>query len=123
MLLSQRARQSLSACAIKGSVGSALLKTWAQSSPRSNRSTACLIRATETLSRRSLGATSRRATPFSRRSRKRFVVFLRYFADLSYPEIADVVGISEGTVAATLHQARVALHEALTEGVTSSGSR
>ena len=55
--------------------------------------------------------------------RRRLVVFLRYFADLSYPEIAEVVGISEGTVAATLHQARAALHDALTEGVTSDGSR
>jgi DNA-directed RNA polymerase specialized sigma24 family protein len=55
--------------------------------------------------------------------RRRLVVFLRYFADLSYPEIADVLGISEGTVAATLHEARAALRDALTEGVTSSGSR
>ena len=55
--------------------------------------------------------------------RRRLVVFLRYFADLSYSEIADVVGISEGTVAATLHEARGALRNALTEGVTSSGSR
>ena len=55
--------------------------------------------------------------------RRRLVVFLRYFADLSYPEIADVLGISEGTVAATLHKARAALRNALTEGVTSSGSR
>ena len=54
--------------------------------------------------------------------RRRLVVFLRFFADLSYGEIADVVGISEGTVAATLHQARAALRDALTEGVT-SGSR
>jgi RNA polymerase sigma-70 factor (ECF subfamily) len=37
--------------------------------------------------------------------RRRLVVFLRYFADLSYAEIAGIVGISEGTVAATLAQA------------------
>jgi RNA polymerase sigma factor (sigma-70 family) len=55
--------------------------------------------------------------------RRRLVVFLRYFADLSYPEIAEVVGVSEGTVAATLSQARAALREALTEGVTNSGTR
>src|ERR687885_590187 len=55
--------------------------------------------------------------------RRRLVVFLRYFADLSYPEIADVLGISEGTVAATLNKARAALRDALTEGVTHSGSR
>jgi RNA polymerase sigma-70 factor (ECF subfamily) len=65
-----------------------------------------------------LSATLRALPP-----RRRLVVFLHYFADLSYPEIAEVVGISEGTVATTLHQARAALRDALTEGVTSSGSR
>lgn len=45
--------------------------------------------------------------------RKRLVVFLRYFADLSYAEISEVAGISEGTVAATLSQARAALLERL----------
>ena len=40
---------------------------------------------------------------------RRLVVFLRYFADLSYAEIAALCGISEGTVAATLAQARAAL--------------
>jgi len=45
--------------------------------------------------------------------RRRLVVFLRYFADLSYAEIAAVCGISEGTVAATLAQARAALLETL----------
>ena len=38
--------------------------------------------------------------------RRRLLVFLRYFGDLSYSEIASVCGISEGTVAATLAQAR-----------------
>jgi RNA polymerase sigma factor (sigma-70 family) len=37
--------------------------------------------------------------------RRRLVVFLRYFADLSYAEIAGIAGVSEGTVAATLAQA------------------
>ena len=41
--------------------------------------------------------------------RRRIVVFLRYFADFSYSEIAAACGVSEGTVAATLAQA----HEAL----------
>jgi RNA polymerase sigma-70 factor (ECF subfamily) len=51
--------------------------------------------------------------------RKRLVVFLRYFADLSYAEIAEACGISEGTVSATLTQARAALSEQLeTEGLT-----
>jgi RNA polymerase sigma-70 factor (ECF subfamily) len=38
--------------------------------------------------------------------RRRLVVFLHYFGDLSYAEIAVLCGISEGTVAATLSQAR-----------------
>jgi RNA polymerase sigma-70 factor, ECF subfamily len=37
--------------------------------------------------------------------RRRLVVFLRYFGDLSYAQIAEICGISEGTVAATLAQA------------------
>jgi RNA polymerase sigma-70 factor (ECF subfamily) len=49
--------------------------------------------------------------------KRRLVVFLRYFADLSYADIAEVCEISEGTVAATLAQARESLREALeTEG-------
>jgi len=38
--------------------------------------------------------------------RRRLLVFLHYFGDLSYAEIASVCEISEGTVAATLAQAR-----------------
>ena len=37
--------------------------------------------------------------------RRRLVIFLRYFADLSYREIAEITGLREGTVAATLSQA------------------
>jgi RNA polymerase sigma-70 factor (ECF subfamily) len=49
--------------------------------------------------------------------RRRLIVFLRYFADLSYAEIAEVCGISEGTVAATLARARADVLRALeTEG-------
>lgn len=52
--------------------------------------------------------------------RRRLVIFLRYYADLSYSEIASLCGISEGTVAATLSQARIELLEALPkEGITS----
>jgi RNA polymerase sigma-70 factor (ECF subfamily) len=46
---------------------------------------------------------------------RRLVVFLRYFADLPYATIAEVCGIDEGTVAATLAQARSALAQRLTE--------
>jgi RNA polymerase sigma factor (sigma-70 family) len=41
--------------------------------------------------------------------RRRLFVFLRYFADLSYDEIAQACGVSRGTVAATLAQARAEL--------------
>ena len=46
-------------------------------------------------------------------ARKRLIVFLHYFADLPYVEIAEICAISEGTVAASLNQARTALREAL----------
>jgi RNA polymerase sigma-70 factor, ECF subfamily len=45
--------------------------------------------------------------------RRRLVVFLRHVADLSYADIASICGISEGTVAATLAQARRQLADAL----------
>ena len=47
--------------------------------------------------------------------RRRVVVFLRYFADFSYAEIAEALELSEGTVAATLAQARAALYHDLAE--------
>jgi RNA polymerase sigma-70 factor (ECF subfamily) len=45
--------------------------------------------------------------------RRRLIVFLRYFADLSYAQIAEACDVSEGTVAATLAQA----HEALAASI------
>ena len=47
--------------------------------------------------------------------RRRLVLFLRDFADFSYAEIAEALDMSEGTVAATLAQARAALHDDLAE--------
>jgi RNA polymerase sigma-70 factor (ECF subfamily) len=47
--------------------------------------------------------------------RRRLIVFLRYFADLSYATIAEVCEIDEGTVAATLAQARAQLAQRLIE--------
>ena len=41
--------------------------------------------------------------------RRRLIVFLRYFADFSYADIAAACDVSEGTVAATLAQAHQAL--------------
>ena len=50
--------------------------------------------------------------------RRRLVVFLRYFADLRYADIAELCGIDEGTVAATLAAAHADLRRALElEGV------
>jgi RNA polymerase sigma-70 factor (ECF subfamily) len=49
--------------------------------------------------------------------RRRLVVFLRYFGDLSYEQIAEVCGISPGTVAATLARAHAVLAQALLEEV------
>ncbi|MBD0329654.1 MAG: sigma-70 family RNA polymerase sigma factor [Thermoleophilia bacterium] len=40
-------------------------------------------------------------------------MFLRYFADLSYAEIAEACGMKEGTVAATLAQAHADLRRTL----------
>ncbi|HEY5478783.1 MAG TPA: sigma-70 family RNA polymerase sigma factor [Gaiellaceae bacterium] len=45
--------------------------------------------------------------------RRKLIVFLRHFADLSYTEIAELCEISEGTVAATLARAHVELAETL----------
>jgi RNA polymerase sigma-70 factor (ECF subfamily) len=45
--------------------------------------------------------------------RQRLVLFLRYFADLDYASIAHVLGISRGTVSATLHKAHAALRTQL----------
>jgi RNA polymerase sigma-70 factor (ECF subfamily) len=50
--------------------------------------------------------------------RRRLIVFLRYYADFSYAEIAAACDVTEGTVAATLAQARAALATVLEiEGV------
>lgn len=51
--------------------------------------------------------------------RRRLVVFLRYFADLSYAEIAGICEVSEGTVAATLSQS----HAELSRHLTPEGAR
>lgn len=50
--------------------------------------------------------------------RQRLVVFLHYYADLDYPTIARVLGISKGTVAATLNAGRNALKTRLMEVLT-----
>ena len=50
--------------------------------------------------------------------RRRLIVFLRYYADLPYDEIARMCGVSEGTVGAALSHAHGDLRRALdVEGV------
>jgi RNA polymerase sigma factor (sigma-70 family) len=49
--------------------------------------------------------------------RQRLALFLRYYADLDYAAIADVLGIRPGTVAATLNAAHTRLHRRLEEVV------
>jgi RNA polymerase sigma-70 factor (ECF subfamily) len=46
--------------------------------------------------------------------RQRTVLFLRYYADLDYQTIADIVGVQRGTISATLHAAHMALKNRLT---------
>src|SRR4051812_1748889 len=50
--------------------------------------------------------------------RQREVLFLHYYADLDYATIAHALGISAGTVGATLTAARHTLREALTKEAT-----
>lgn len=45
--------------------------------------------------------------------RRRLIVFLRYYADLSYAQIAELCEVSEGTVAAAIAQARAELARTL----------
>jgi RNA polymerase sigma factor (sigma-70 family) len=52
--------------------------------------------------------------------RRRLIVFLRFFADLSYADIAEICDISIGTVSATIAQSEAALERSLdaAEGAT-----
>lgn len=47
--------------------------------------------------------------------RQRQALFLRHYAELSYEEITEVLGVARGTVSATLHAAHARLREALPE--------
>jgi RNA polymerase sigma factor (sigma-70 family) len=48
--------------------------------------------------------------------RQRIALFLRYYADLDYEQIADVMGVRSGTVGAALHSALASLRARLAEG-------
>lgn len=50
--------------------------------------------------------------------RQRLVVFLRYFADMGYREIAETLEIEVGTISATLHAAHDSLRASLQEAQT-----
>ncbi len=58
-----------------------------------------------------------RALVASLPERQRLVLFLRYYADLDYGSIADVLDIKPGTVGATLNQAHAAIRRLLEEEV------
>jgi RNA polymerase sigma-70 factor (ECF subfamily) len=47
--------------------------------------------------------------------RQRLVLFLRYYGDLDYREIADALGIAQGTVGAALHAAHNVVRQQLKE--------
>jgi RNA polymerase sigma factor (sigma-70 family) len=47
--------------------------------------------------------------------RQRLALFLRYYADLDYAGIAEALGISRGTVSATLHAAHSSMQTKLKE--------
>ncbi len=47
--------------------------------------------------------------------RQRLVVYLRYYADLDYRAIAEVLGVEVGTVSATLSSAHQALRRSMKE--------
>jgi len=47
--------------------------------------------------------------------RQRLILFLRYYADLTYEQIAEALGVRTGTVAATLHSAHATLRRELEE--------
>lgn len=47
--------------------------------------------------------------------RQRLAVFLRYYADMSYRQIAEALGVEPGTVAASLHAAHAALRQQIEE--------
>lgn len=47
--------------------------------------------------------------------RQRLAVFLRYYADMSYAQIAEALGVRPGTVAASLHAAHAALRQQMEE--------
>jgi RNA polymerase sigma-70 factor, ECF subfamily len=49
--------------------------------------------------------------------RRRLAVFLRYYADLTYAQIAEVLGVTAGTVAASLNAAHQAVRRNLREEV------
>jgi RNA polymerase sigma factor (sigma-70 family) len=49
--------------------------------------------------------------------RQRLVLFLRYYADLDYLGIAQILGVRTGTVSASLHAAHRTLRQALNEVV------
>ena len=59
-----------------------------------------------------------RAAVLALPERQRLAIFLRYYADLTYDDIAVALGVRTGTVAASLNAAHRTLGERLREEVT-----
>jgi RNA polymerase sigma factor (sigma-70 family) len=55
---------------------------------------------------------------FALPERQRLAVFLRYYADLTYDQIAEALGVRHGTVAASLNAAHARLRKDLEEVTT-----
>jgi RNA polymerase sigma factor (sigma-70 family) len=79
--------------------------------------------ATSLLNERAEGATTENGHPddgirawvASLPERQRLAVFLRYYADLDYRSIGEVLGVEVGTVSATLSAAHTSLRRSLKE--------
>jgi RNA polymerase sigma-70 factor (ECF subfamily) len=82
---------------------------------RSRRRQEDVLRERETTAAPSGADPELRALVLALPERQRLAVFLRYYADLSYEQIAEALGIRPGTVAASLNAAHVALRHDLEE--------
>jgi RNA polymerase sigma factor (sigma-70 family) len=73
------------------------------------------LRESQTLAEANGSDDDLRASLLALPERQRLAVFLRYYADLSYDEIAAALGVRPGTVAASLYAAHAALRRDLEE--------
>jgi RNA polymerase sigma factor (sigma-70 family) len=89
-----------------------------QRSIRSEHSPRPLETSLETSIEVSVADDELRASLLALPERQRLAVFLRYYADLSYGQIAEALGVRPGTIAASLNTAHAALRQDLEEVAT-----